>query len=131
MNEIAYHEIAGSALRKVPATHTSPKLTARAGLADIITRHTQTFLWLQRYDEGLITDPKGHPGVILPTRQEATTAIAGLKADLVAKGQAGDLFVRERKDGLAALSHLVAESKPADKYVLIRPIMNMLAVEGA
>jgi hypothetical protein len=33
--------------------------------------------------------------------------------------------------GLAALSLLVAESKPPDKDVLIRLIMNMLAGEAA
>jgi len=28
------------------------------GLVDVITRYTQTFLLLQRYDEGLLTEPK-------------------------------------------------------------------------
>lgn len=195
-----------AALQLVRSTLSSPELTAEAGvgLADIITRYTQTFLWLQRYDEGLLTDPKGHPGGILPTWGEATAAITNLKADLMAKGQASELFGREREDGLAsilgnldqtvfgepayptlesraahllyfviknhpfsdgnkrsgallfvdflhrngrlmqangnpvvndiglaALSLLVAESKPADKDVLIRLIMNMLAGEGA
>ncbi|MBM4200550.1 MAG: virulence RhuM family protein, partial [Gammaproteobacteria bacterium] len=58
-----------AALQLVRSTLASPELTGEAGvgLADIITRYTQTFLWLQRYDEGLLTDPKGHPGGILPT----------------------------------------------------------------
>jgi len=195
-----------AALQLVRSTLASPELTGEAGvgLADIITRYTQTFLWLQRYDEGLLTDPKGHPGGILPTWEEATAAIADLKIDLMAKGQAGELFGREREDGLAsilgnldqtvfgepayptlesraahllyfviknhpfsdgnkrsgallfvdflhrngrlmranstpvvndvglaALSLLVAESRPTDKDVLIRLIMNMLAGEGA
>lgn len=30
------------------------------GLVEIISRYTQTFLWLQRYDEGLLDDPEGH-----------------------------------------------------------------------
>jgi prophage maintenance system killer protein len=195
-----------AALKLVRATLQSPELTAQAsqGLAEIIVRYTQTFLWLQRYDEGLLTDPKGHAGGSLPSLDEALAGIAQLKTDLMAKGQASDLFGRIREDGLAAilgnleqtvfgepayptlesraahllyfvvknhpfsdgnkrigaflfagflhrngrlfqadgtpvindiglaaLSLLVAESKPADKEVLIRLIMNMLAGEAA
>lgn len=190
-----------AALKLVRATLKSTELTAQAsqGLAEIIVRYTQTFLWLQRYDEGLLTDPKGRTGGSLPSLDEALTGIAQLKIDLMAKGQASDLFGRVREDGLAsilgnleqsvfgepayptlesraahllyfivknhpfsdgnkrigallfagflyrngrlfqtdgsavvndvglaALSLLVAESKPADKDVLIRLIMNML-----
>jgi prophage maintenance system killer protein len=194
-----------AALKLVRATLKNPELAAEAGagLADIITRYTQTFLWLQRYDEGLLTTPKGHAGGRLPTWYEAALAIASLKADLISKGQAGALFGQERENGLAgilgnlqqtvfgdpayptlesvaahllyfviknhpfsdgnkrirsllfadylhrngrlfqndgtpvvndlglaALSLLVAESRPADKEVLIRLIMNMLAGEA-
>lgn len=76
---------------------------AGSGLAEIVVRYTQTFLWLQRYDEGLLTDPRGHPGGELPPVTEARTGIAALKADLMAKGQASMLFGNEREDGLAAL----------------------------
>jgi prophage maintenance system killer protein len=76
---------------------------AGSGLAEIVVRYTQTFLWLQRYDEGLLTDPRGHPGGALPAVGEARAGIATLKADLVAKGQASALFGNERDDGLAAL----------------------------
>ncbi|NCS66546.1 MAG: hypothetical protein COS39_09530 [Hydrogenophilales bacterium CG03_land_8_20_14_0_80_62_28] len=195
-----------AALKLVRAALKSPELTAQAsqGLAEIIVRYTQTFLWLQRYDEGLLTDPKGHSGSGLPSLDEALAGIAQLKTDLMAKGQASDLFGRVREDGLAsilgnldqtvfgepayptlesraahllyfvvknhpfsdgnkrigallfagflhrngrlfqadgsaivndvglaALSLLVAESRPTDKDVLIRLIMNMLAGEAA
>ena len=73
------------------------------GLVDVIARYTQTFLILQRYDEGLLVEPKGSPGGVLPAVSEARTAIARLKSDLRARGEAGDLFGREREDGLAAL----------------------------
>lgn len=73
------------------------------GLVDVIARYTQTFLLLQRYDEGLLVEPKGNPGGVLPAANEARTAIAQLKSDLLARGEASDLFGRERKDGLAAL----------------------------
>lgn len=193
-----------AALNLVKSALKSPELTAQAsqGLAEIIVRYTQTFLWLQRYDEGLLTDPKGHPGDSLPGTAETRNAIAQLKADLMAKGQASALFGNEREDGLAAIlgnleqsvfgepayptlesraAHLlyfivknhpfsdgnkrigallfagflhrngrlfqpdgtpvvndvglaalcllVAESRPADKEVLIRLVMNMLARE--
>ena len=73
------------------------------GLVDVIARYTQTFLLLQRYDEGLLVEPKGNPGGVLPTANEARTAITRLKSDLLARGEASDLFGREREDSLAAL----------------------------
>jgi prophage maintenance system killer protein/prophage antirepressor-like protein len=73
------------------------------GLVDVIGRYTQTFLWLQRYDEGLLAEPQGSPGGVLPTLDEARAAIARLKADLMARGEASDLFGRERGDAFAAL----------------------------
>lgn len=73
------------------------------GLVDVIARYTHTFLWLQRYDEGLLTAPAGSPGGVLPTLEEAQAAIARLKADLMARGEASELFGRERGDAFAAL----------------------------
>jgi hypothetical protein len=29
-------------------------------------QYTQTFLWLQQYDEGLLKDPKGHTEGVFP-----------------------------------------------------------------
>ena len=40
---------------------------------------------------------------MLPTSTEARTALARLKADLIARGEATDLFARERDDAFAAL----------------------------
>jgi hypothetical protein len=34
------------------------------GLVDVIARYTHTFLWLQRYDEGLLTEPPGSPSAV-------------------------------------------------------------------
>lgn len=73
------------------------------GLVDVIARYTQTFLLLQRYDEGLLDEPKGSAGGVLPKVTAARTAISKLKRDLVARGQATDLFGRERDQGLASL----------------------------
>ncbi len=73
------------------------------GLVDVIARYTQTFLLLQRYDEGLLADPKGIQGGVLLAVDEARAAVARLKADLIARGEATDLFGRERENALAAL----------------------------
>lgn len=45
----------------------------------------------------------GSAGGKLPTLDEARAAIATLKAELIAKGEATELFGRERSDGFAAL----------------------------
>lgn len=73
------------------------------GLVDVIARYTQTFLLLQRYDEGLLTEPKGQGGGVLPPVGEARARIAALKQDLMARGDASDLFGREREAGLASI----------------------------
>ena len=73
------------------------------GLVDVIARYTQTFLLLQRYDEGLLVEPKGIAGGVLPPVSEACSAIARLKQDLLTRGEATELFGREREEGLAAL----------------------------
>lgn len=47
----------------------SPELSGDAGrgLVDIVSRYTQTFLWLQRYGEGLLEEPAGQHGGKRPT----------------------------------------------------------------
>lgn len=83
----------------------SPGLDAVSGrgLVDIVARYAQTFLLLQRYDEGLLTEPEVQTGGRLPTVDEARSALAQLKAELTARGEATDLFARDRGDGLASL----------------------------
>lgn len=94
-----------AALQLVKKAAQSPDLQADTGrgLVDIVTRYAQTFLLLQRYDEGLLTEPPTAAGGTLPRPDEARTALAGLKADLIARGEATALFAQERGDGLAAL----------------------------
>lgn len=95
-------EAALNLVRKVAANPEVSGSGAR-GLADIVSRYAQTFLLLQRYDEGLLTSPKVQDGGTLPTVDEARSALSLLKSDLVTKGEATDLFAREREDGLASL----------------------------
>lgn len=72
------------------------------GLVDVIARYTHTFLWLQRYDEGLLTEPAGSPGGVMPGHGEALAGISLLKADLMRRGEATHLFGLERGDAFAA-----------------------------
>jgi prophage maintenance system killer protein len=94
-----------AALELVRKAAQTPELSAETGrgLVDIVTRYAHTFLWLQRYDEGLLANPHTQPGGTLPTLTQAREALAQLKADLMQRGEATDLFARDRADGLAAL----------------------------
>ncbi|AGX88487.1 virulence protein RhuM/Fic/DOC family protein [Candidatus Symbiobacter mobilis] len=89
-------------IRKAAQTQT---LTAEAGsgLVEIVSRYTQTFLWLQRYDEGMLTEPGGQPGGDLPTEAEAMRSLTALKQSLMKRGEATELFAQLRGDGLSAL----------------------------
>ena len=95
-------EAAMSLVRKAAR---SPELNMESGrgLVDIVTRYALTFLLLQRYDEGLLAEPKARAGGRLPSVDEARSALAELKTNLMARGEATDLFAQERGDGLASL----------------------------
>ncbi|MCG8312020.1 MAG: virulence RhuM family protein [Pseudomonadales bacterium] len=73
------------------------------GLVDIVSRYTQTFLWLQCYDEGLLEEPEGESGGVLPTAERAMQDLNELKAQLIARGEATALFAQPREDGLAGI----------------------------
>ena len=98
------HELE-QALVLIQKTANSAELTLESGrgLVDIVSRYTHTFLWLQQYDEGLLTEPQTQQGGTLPTYAEACFALAELKSQLMAKGEASDLFGRERDNGLSAI----------------------------
>lgn len=74
-----------------------------AGLVDIIASYTQTFLWLQQYDEGLLETPTGQPDDTLTPMGDVKAAIAALKKQLMEKGEATKLFANEREDGLSSI----------------------------
>ena len=98
------HELE-QALALIQKTANSSELTLESGrgLVDIVSRYTHTFLWLQQYDEGLLTEPQTQQGGTLQTYAEACSALAELKLQLMAKGEASDLFGRERDNGLSAI----------------------------
>lgn len=94
-----------AALALIRKAAQSPDLIADTGrgLVDIVSRYTLTFLLLQRYDEGLLTDPNGTAGGVMPSLDAVRHSIASLKADLMSRGEASDLFGLERGDTLAAI----------------------------
>lgn len=59
----------------------SEALTAESGsgLVEIVSRYTQTFLWLQQYDKGLLNEPTGQKGGKLPSAESAMHALQTLK----------------------------------------------------
>lgn len=85
-----------AALQRVKKAAQSPELLADTGrgLVDIVTRYAQAFLLLQRYDEGLLTEPRTEAGGALPSLVEVRVALGQLKHDLVGRGEATDLFAR-------------------------------------
>jgi len=93
------------ALALIQKAAKSPELSGDAGrgLVDIVSRYTQTFLWLQRYDEGLLEEPAGERGGALPSEVEAMAALSDLKQQLIARGEATDLFARVRDTGLGSI----------------------------
>lgn len=94
-----------AALKLVQKSMQSPELTLSSskGIVDIISRYTHTFLWLQRYDEGLLTEPQGTEGGVLPHPSEAQRALKELKNDLIKKKQATSFFAQSRGDGLDSI----------------------------
>lgn len=95
-------EAAMALVRKAAQSPALDTVSGR-GLVDIVARYAQTFLLLQRYDEGLLTEPEAQAGGRLPSVDDARAALATLKAELMARGEATELFARDRGDGLAAL----------------------------
>ncbi|KPP97168.1 virulence protein RhuM/Fic/DOC family protein [Marinobacter sp. HL-58] len=94
-----------AALTLVRKAAQSPSLDTDSGrgLVDIVSRYAQTFLLLQRYDEGLLTDPQAQAGGTLPSLEQARAGLNSLKGELMARREATELFARDRGDGLASL----------------------------
>ncbi len=93
------------ALALIKKTAQSPAISGDQGrgLVEVVSRYTQTFLWLQRYDEGLLEAPAGQLGGVLRSPDEAMQALNDLKAELMQRGEATDLFAKPRGDGLASI----------------------------
>ncbi len=94
-----------AALELVRKTAQSSELISEIGqgFIEIIGRYTQTFVLLQDYDQGFLTDPRGTAGGILPSLEELKQSIAILKANLISRGEASELFGLEQGNALSAL----------------------------
>jgi prophage maintenance system killer protein len=108
LNQVRFEQNAAElqqALILIRKAAQSPELSREAGsgLVEIVSRYTQTFLWLQRYDEGMLAEPAGQAGGRLPTEAEAMSALLALKKSLIKRGEATELFAQPRGDGLGAL----------------------------
>lgn len=73
------------------------------GLVEIVSRYTRTFLWLQRYDEGLLEEPSGQAGGVLPSIEDAMAALNALRDQLIEREEATALFAQPRGDGLDSI----------------------------
>ncbi len=95
-------EAAMSLIRK---TAQSPELRVDTGrgLLDIVTRYAQTFLILQRYDDGLLAHPHGEIGGQLASMEAIREGLLQLKYDLMGRGEATDWFAKENGTGLESL----------------------------
>lgn len=93
------------ALKLIEKTARSPELTLDTGrgLTEIVSRYTQTFMWLQRYDEGLVDEPSGETGGQLISNDQAQELLNELKLSLIEKGEATELFAKPRAEGLAGI----------------------------
>ena len=94
-----------AALALVQKAAASPELSSDMGrgLVDVLARYAQTFLLLQQYDEGLLDEPVAQNGGFLASLDDVRASLARLKADLISRGEATELFALERGDALAAL----------------------------
>lgn len=73
------------------------------GLLDVITGYAESWLLLQKYDEGVLTLPKTTPSRYVLDYTTANTAIQELKIDLLRKKQASELFGAERDQMLPGI----------------------------
>jgi prophage maintenance system killer protein len=86
------------------ASHVLSDEEARA-LLNIIGRFAASWQMLRQYDENQLPERPATPTRRMKrlTLKQANAAISALKAELMKKGEASDLFALERGDGLAAI----------------------------
>ncbi len=98
---------------------------------EIVSCYTATWNLLFQYDEDRLPLPAEKTTECeLLEIDEARAAIVGLKAELMRKGEASDLFGRERQrfsnNALVALTLLIAASDPGQKDILARLTVNLI-----
>jgi prophage maintenance system killer protein len=92
---------------------------------DVVQRYTRSWQLLLAYDEQRLADQPRHaiaPRAALPV-EDARAAVASLRNDLVARGEAGPLFGQERGETLAGILGAIEQTfdgKPLYPSVQIR-----------
>jgi prophage maintenance system killer protein/plasmid maintenance system antidote protein VapI len=80
------------------------------GLLDVIGKYAKSWLLLKSYDEHTLPVTKGHSPKFMLSYDCAKDAIAKLKAALIEKGEAANIFGHEREQGLEAILGNLAQS---------------------
>ena len=94
------------AVQLLSRTLTRSQLVGEQGRAvlEVITRYAKSWRLLKEFDEGTVQVPeKKHPTQTSLNDRSVGEAIAALKKELLSRGQATDLFGRERGKALAGL----------------------------
>ncbi|HHL45746.1 MAG TPA: hypothetical protein ENJ24_04175, partial [Gammaproteobacteria bacterium] len=87
----------------------------------LILSYARTWRLLLDYDEDRLELPPGaRPARGVLDYDEAYRALDALAEELRSQGEVSELFARERGDGLAALTLLIAESDPRAKDLMVR-----------
>lgn len=74
------------------------------GIVEVITMYMKTWLLLRQYDEEDIAVPKNlHAATYVLTLEDARSAVASLKMELMNHGEASDLFGQERGHSLDSI----------------------------
>lgn len=95
----------------------SPELSSEAGsgLVEIVSRYTQTFLWLQRYDEGMLAEPAGQSRPVGVRRTGLSHSGEQGRAPAIFRGKEPSVFGRQQAQrgfavcGFPASQRTVAE----------------------
>lgn len=94
------------ALSLIERVKSTPELSSdqAKGLLDVVTKYTQTWLLLRKYDDGDVEAPKGmqKPTYKL-TYSDAQLAIQSLRENLAEKGEATSLFGNETGEMLQGI----------------------------
>jgi len=102
------------AVRLLARTLTSHALVTSEGQAvlDVVQRYSRAWRLLLQYDEKRLPDRPAHPAppAAALSVTDAHVAVARLREDLAARGEAGALFGQERGDALAAILGAVEQT---------------------
>jgi len=72
-------------------------------LLEVIAKYAKSWLLLRRYDDNCLAIPKGKNPTFVLDYETAQDVIVKLKTNLIAKGEATDIFGHEREQGLRAI----------------------------